>query len=405
MTKTGNKIILVISVIVMAVILTLFIVSLALAKRDSVMYPSNVIVGGVCVADLNKEEAYHSLEKNMESVWGNELKLILPDKSVNIPLNDLQIKYDYSSTLQKADNLIDDSSGITGTFRHVLIRGKSQLVMPVFSWDKEVIYQKLIEIQHNHDKKAVDARILHNNDFLEYIPHKMGYSINIKSSFDKIVTSLQNGSLGPIELIMTEISPRVKLEDIRAVKDILGVSAGQLEYTAAGEVISTVNNLNGLVLVPGDTFGINHKKGNNIVDNSLNKIDAIFWDACSQSGLSINKDTMQLSNNLQNPVLITAELEGTKIIIKIFGCQMETGKEIRIINEKEKILPEVHIQMDTNLSPGERSVKREGKNGVIIRKYRVVTSYGEEIEKELLSEEFYPGVDTIIQVGPGSINK
>ncbi|MDD2587224.1 MAG: peptidoglycan binding domain-containing protein [Syntrophomonadaceae bacterium] len=405
MTQTRKKLSRVILLVTAAIILTLLITSLALAKRDSYVYPSNIIVGGVSLANLTQGESFYSLQREMSHAWGTQLKLKLSDKSVNLTMDEAGISYDYQATLRKAENILPETKGIRGAFNHILIRGKSQKITPVLTWDKEIIYKELLEIKHDYDKKPVNARIMYNHDVLDYIPHKNGYSININESLNRISAALSRGSLGPVELSVIENSPRVKLEDIKTVKDILGINVGQLQITTASEMVSTSNALNGLIIMPGDSFSLVDFTRNNGVhwepgNIALNQLQEIFVKTGLQAGLKITPDA-HLYNNLQDPVLIITELQETRLVVKVFGCQTEKGKEIKFIDEQEDVLPEVIINRDNNLSAGQRIIETEGKKGFILRSYRVVTSYGKEIEKNLVFEEFFPAVDTVVKIGPG----
>ncbi|MDD4550385.1 MAG: peptidoglycan binding domain-containing protein [Syntrophomonadaceae bacterium] len=405
MTQTRKKLSRVILLVTAAIILTLLITSLALAKRDSYVYPSNIIVGGVSLANLTQGESFYSLQREMSHAWGTQLKLTLSDKSVNLTMDEAGISYDYQATLRKAENILPETKGIRGAFNHILIRGKSQKITPVLTWDKEIIYKELLEIKHDYDKKPVNARIMYNHDVLDYIPHKNGYSININESLNRISAALSRGSLGPVELSVIENSPRVKLEDIKTVKDILGINVGQLQITTASEMVSTSNALNGLIIMPGDSFSLVDFTRNNGVhwepgNIALNQLQEIFVKTGLQAGLKITPDA-HLYNNLQDPVLIITELQETRLVVKVFGCQTEKGKEIKFIDEQEDVLPEVIINRDNNLSAGQRIIETEGKKGFILRSYRVVTSYGKEIEKNLVFEEFFPAVDTVVKIGPG----
>ena len=230
-------------------------------------------------------------------------------------MDEAGISYDYQATLRKAENILPETKGIRGAFNHILIRGKSQKITPVLTWDKEIIYKELLEIKHDYDKKPVNARIMYNHDVLDYIPHKNGYSININESLNRISAALSRGSLGPVELSVIENSPRVKLEDIKTVKDILGINVGQLQITTASEMVSTSNALNGLIIMPGDSFSLVDFTRNNGVhwepgNIALNQLQEIFVKTGLQAGLKITPDA-HLYNNLQDPVLIITELQET----------------------------------------------------------------------------------------------
>ena len=63
-----------------AVILSLWLASLALAKRDAVIYPSNISVGGVSLAGLDHDEATALLAQRLPTSHGRQLLLQLTSR-------------------------------------------------------------------------------------------------------------------------------------------------------------------------------------------------------------------------------------------------------------------------------------------------------------------------------------
>ncbi len=395
----------IILLMVVAVILTLWLVSLALAKRDAIIYPSNIFIGGVSVAGLNHNEAGDLLAQRLPASYGRQLLLQLPSKQLYIPLNQVGIAYDIPATLTKVDVSLNQK-GI-GVFQHSITRGNIHRVEPEIKWNRTLMEEKLSVLKATYDQPAINARILYSNDYLEYIGHKVGYTISIAASLDEIDNSLQKGLLGPISLITKDIHPRIKLEDIKEVKDMLGISTirTNLPHTDLNPLIQA---LNGYIIMPAEHFSLaqvmNPKqiKSNN---SSLTLVNSALYQAISQAGLELTDNQLSCTNNLQHPILINAVIDGNNIIIKIFGCQTEAGKEIMIITEKEEIPPQVQIKVVKKLSPQERVIVQEGQSGFTSRNYRIVKINGKETERTILSEEHTPGRDTIIAVGPGTIKK
>lgn len=393
-----------------AVILTLCLVSLALAKRDAVIYPSNILVGGVSLAGLGHDEAadllvQQLLVQQLPANYGTQLLLQLPSRQVFIPFSQVSITYDIPGTLAQINGSLNQKG--FGVFKHCIARGNTINIAPKINWDRSLMEEKLAELKKEFDQPAVNARILYSNDYLEYIGHKTGYAIDIYASLKKINHSLQKGSLGPVSLITTEIHPRVKLEDIKEVKDMLGISMSRINLPIA-DLEPLVHDLNGFIIMPADIFSLNQiisVKSIIFTDSSLTLVNDTLHRALTQAGLKYVDQQAGFINNLQHPVLITALIDGNNLIIKIFGCQTEEGKEILFITEKKEIPPQMQVKVDKKLSPQQRIVIQEGKSGYINRSYRVVRIKGKETEKTLLSEELTPGLDTIITVGPGTIKK
>lgn len=405
MTDSKKFITRIILLMAVAVILTLWLASLALAKRDSVIYPSNIIVGGVSLAGLGHDEAAELLAEQLPVGHGRQLLLQLPSRQLYIPFSEVGIAYDIPATLDQ----IDTSSHQTGigVFKHSIARGSTINMAPKINWNRTLMEEQLTELKNTCDQPAINARILHSNDYLEYIGHKTGYAIDKNASLKEIENSLQQGSLGPIPLITSEIHPRVKIEDIKGVKDMLGISVSRINLPIA-DLKPLLHLLNGFIIMPADSFSLNQiisPQSMAFSDGSLVLVNGTLIRALSQAGLSQSIQPPGFANNLQHPVLITALIDGNNLIIKIFGCQTDEGKEILFITEKEEIPPQMQVKIDKKLSPQQRIVLQEGQNGYINRSYRVVRIKGQETEKTLLSEELTPGRDTIIAVGPGTIKK
>ena len=94
-----------------AVILTLCLVSLALAKRDAVIYPSNISVGGVSLAGLGHDEAADLLAQQLPANCGTQLLLQLPSRQIFIPFSQVDITYDIPGTLAQIDDFLNQKVG------------------------------------------------------------------------------------------------------------------------------------------------------------------------------------------------------------------------------------------------------------------------------------------------------
>jgi len=403
----------VMSTVVAGIVITLLIVSFALFQRDVRVYPSNVFVSGISLAGLSREEAYEVLNNNFSSKQEEKMLLEFSDSLISVPLHECGISYDIESTLKKADSLFYGENAVIALLRHSIIRGKRQDVAPVFSYDENRLYDKIIEIKKEFDKSSVDARILYNGGYLEYLPHEYGRIIDVAGSIENISAALGKGLIGSIELAITEVSPRIKLNDIKKVQDTLGAYVGLFDVNGLDSVRCFVSGLNGLIIMPGETISLNKfagQQGEIVIkgdsgNETVSEVKNAFCQTCLQAGLEIEEDSFIVTNNHTQPILLTAVIEGEKLTIKIFGCQLEKGKKISIITEEEEILPKVRMKVDSRLLPQQQIIEQEGKNGLIVRTYRVVSKYGEETEKTLLTEEIFPAVDTIISVGPESIRK
>jgi len=418
MTAVNKIIIKIISLVLLAAFISVLFVSMALARRDQVIYPSNVTVGGISIANLNHEEAQARLQTEMSHRWPDALQLRIENNNsiYSLPLSELNINYNLDSSLKKTNQSINQAF----LLQHAVMRGTANNIVPVLNInDKDLLYNKLAEMKKNLDKPAVNARVLYKQGCLEYVEHRNGYAVDLNASFTLVKNELAKGSLGPITLVTKDLYPKVKIEDIKMITDLIGAAMidlqpGKNQNEVANQLLAS---LDGVIVMPGDQFSINdavdgrfsdtQKKQINYRQTLLKFKDALL-SACQSAHVKIigstEADQLVFLNNLGKPLMLSLAFEGNELAVKIFGCQTEAGKEISLIKEQIIISPEVEVQIDKKLKSGEKNVI-EGQDGKTVRTYRVVKINGQKVEKKLLSEEFFPPRNTIMKVSPDTIVK
>lgn len=411
MTAVNKTIFKAISLALLAAFITVFTVSMALANRDEEIYPSNTVIGGIAVANLNHQQARAKLQTEMGKNWGNALQLKIDNSKAvyTIPLTELKITYDIDASLQKADQLINHSSGLTSSLRHTLIRGTELTIAPVMVInDKGLLYNRLAELKKKLDKPAADARVLYTQGYLEYVEHKNGYTVDLDASLARIESELKKGRTGPLRLVTKTLYPKVKIEDIKSITELIGVSMTSLQPGQTAEISKLQAAMNGTIVMPGDQFDWQKAAGgafNNLA--SLPLFTEVMVNACRSAQLSINcADSGQVAftNNLGKPIMLSISLEQSDLVVKVFGCQTNAAKEISLIREQSTISPEIKVEVDNSFKTGQREVI-PGSDGKIIRTYREVKINGVKTEKNLLSEEVIPPVDTVMKVSPDTVIK
>lgn len=420
MTAVNKIVVKIISLVLLAACLTVLFVSMALAKRDQAIYPSNIAVGGISIANLNYAEARARLQAGMGSEWKDTLRLKIDKNSAiySIPISELKIKYNLNSSLNKINLSINQPFQLGHLLRHTIIRGNAVNINPVLEIkDRSLLYNKLAKIKSNLDKPAVNARVLYNQGYLEYVQHKNGVAVDLDASLMLIEKELDNGSLGPITLVTKTLYPEVKVEDIKSITDLIGVSVISLPPGQnSNEITKLLANINGVIIMPGDKFSWQKvadkqfsidEKSQPGYQSILPKLTEVMLNACRSAHLNINSNEpgkLIFSNNLGKPIMLSVIKDGDKLTVNIFGCQTETGKEISVIKEQTVISPEIEVQVDKSLKPGERN-EIAGHEGKTVRSFRIVKVNGKITEKKLLSEEVYPPSNTIMKVPPDTFIK
>lgn len=280
--------------------------------------------------------------------------------------------------------------------------------------EKDILNSKLLEAKKKLDKPAIDARVLYKNGLMEYINHENGFALDSSATIKEISKALAEGSLGPVSVVVTELSPNVKIEDIKTVKELIGIYINPLDRNLTVELSSVISLLNGCIVMPGATFSMVKTLHQKVIQTpAINSLAQAIYQACVDAHIEVVErparteafKDVKFMNNLGNPVLLYLAMEENQLLVKIFGCQTETGREISLSREQTVLTPELVEKVSPGLKPQERIVQQEGKNGMQLRTYRLVKVNGREVAKDLLAEENYPPLNTIILTAPGNIIK
>lgn len=382
-----------------SIILTLVSVSALLLIRDNKIYPSNLIVNGTTLASLEKNHVDDFL---YDTYSKQKLVLAMPKGLIKLDLSECGIVLNSDATLGRLEEI--DRFPIY----NIIHRGSIKEVTPFFEWDEARLIEALDKVAKDHSKPATNAEIIYkNHDFIQSIPHENGYQINKDELLKVVRKSLTEGNLGPITVPFKEIPPQITLSDLQKIQGLIAVSnykSIKLNQTDE-EIISVLNNT---VILSDDTLILEDLWSKHDIDikssTIIKVLKSLLTSINSQINISYDVTTNTIHNNLANPILLNVYLDKDTLWLSVIGNKGDTQKKISLISEEINIPAPTTKRIDPTLSAGEQNIIK-GKDTLIIKKYRVIEEDGKVIEKVLLDEEKYLGYDTIIYVGPGTINK
>ncbi|MGE5390714.1 MAG: peptidoglycan binding domain-containing protein [Deltaproteobacteria bacterium] len=311
MPRTGKSIARIVSLVTASICVCLLFVSLALARRDAIIYPSNVWVGGVAIGNLTPEGAAKALALHYREA--DDINLKLPDKTLRIPLKDLGIKHDNGATINKVNKSLFSDGGMSGLLHHSIIRGKRQEIAGAFIWDAGILKRQMQVIKTENDKPATDARILYYNNYWEYVSHSNGYTVDQGKSYNIVTQALRRGTVAGLVLAVNESRPRVKLDDITRIDGIIGHSETDLPGSFS-QYVSTLKYVNGLIILPGDRIDL-AMTGNGYSGLIIGALSS----ACFQAGMQ--SKGRYIYNSLGHPILVSSITEADSLTIRIYKCR------------------------------------------------------------------------------------
>ena len=379
----------------LAVVITITTASFILAQRDNSKYPSNIIVGGVKVGNLEKNQALDCLHSSLFSSWGSHLQLLIDGKMISVPLEELGIEYNSVATIEKTDKYLAEEAG-NSIFKAVIIRGKTEQITPVFTWDDKKIINQIKQLKETYDRPAREARFVFNDKHYNYKADHYGISIDLDASREHLCKELEAGTLGPVELVINKIPPRIASDDIKNIKDVLAVAAA----TSYGNEMDVLMLYHEQIILPEETIYINDILKTNQVEpltNNQLKATDLVMKAAKQAGLITDQDKLQITNRLKSAIAIAAFREENFICCQIIGESSNKTTKICLFCEEEILPAKTVYVIDRKLSPE--------KQVLISNMYQVDSKQGKETARSLLARDIKPAVDTVLAVGPDNIKK
>ena len=204
--------------------------------------------------------------------------------------------------------------------------------------------------------------------------------------------------------------------------------------------------INGTVIMPGETFSYNKVVGKRTIEEGYKDekiyadgevVDGLAGGICQISStlynaallanleiverknhsypasyIQVGRDAtvvygvkdLQFKNSRQYPIKLEASVKNGVAEFKIYGIQEEEEYEIKILPVTTGTIPygTSYVQ-DPSLAPGQQVVQQSGHMGYHVTTYIEKKLNGVEVSKEILSNDTYSPMQTIIRTGPAAV--
>lgn len=228
------------------------------------------------------------------------------------------------------------------------------------------------------------------------------------------------------------------------------ISSFSTKYDASNRNRSTnleiaARKINGKVLMPGETFSFNTVVGKRTIEEGYKDakiyadggvVDGLAGGICQISStlynavllanleiverrnhsyptsyVSVGRDAtvvygttdFQFRNSRTYPIKIEASVKNGIAEFKVYGMQEEKEYEIKILPVTTQSIPYTTSQIpDPTLAPGQQVVSQSGHAGYKVTTYIEKRLNGVVVSKEILSNDTYVPMKTIIRVGTGT---
>lgn len=416
----------------------------AILNRDS--FYEGVMVEGVSLSGMKKEDAVNVLTKNMNGkLVGKKISLKGQNNTWTLEPLDISLKYVVDGAIEKAYN-IGREGKIFGRIREIIkLQDNNVNFLCHLTLNKDELKNILSIIKRQTDNKEKSAQLAYVNGEIKKSQETFGSDFDIEKNFSMVEKAILNGQFDGINLEFNEIRPHVTMDDIKGVNGILSVFTTNFNVAAENRSYNiklACEKINNILLLPGESFSMNKALGPRTLENGYKEAPIILKDEFVQDAgggvcqvtttlycsalLSKLKITdrkphslplgyvpasfdatiagdyidLKFENNLDSSILISAQVTGGTVYIRILGDINKKNYQVKLRSEVLEVYePEVEVIIDNTLPVNEKVVEKQPQRGLKSRLYRdTFDSKGNLLNNELISEDIYKAVNGQVKI-------
>ncbi|WP_300283058.1 VanW family protein [Peptacetobacter sp.] len=433
-----SKKIKVIIVAILVVILCAF--GIVFSKVKSNKIADNVIVNGVNVGGMTKEEA----KKEIKIFKANTFIVKNNDRSWKLNLDDMKFRYNIDKTVENAYEVNRDKGIFTnmiGMTKSIL--GHKNKVYIVTEFNRNRISKELEKIKKDVDRKKENAKINMENKKVSIIAEKDGILLIEDKTERKIEKRLSENKFDT-EAVVKVDKPKIKKEDLKGINSLLGTSVTSIkgDYNRTENVRVATESSSGVLLRPGEEYSFNkivgkrnkkngYKSAPVIVSGEMQEdlgggvcqVSSTLYNATLKSGMKIVKVQNHsipssyvgmgrdatvtdsgidfiFKNGYKHNVYVQNYVSGGTIVCQVFGNKSDE-QNIEIQTKVISIASATSEKVNkSDLPAGKEVVEKPSRNGYTVETYRIYKDKnGKQIKKEKISTSYYPKKNGVIFVG------
>lgn len=323
----------------------------------------------------------------------------------------------------------------------VNLKKENTIEIPVTEAEPDTI--DIEKIRNEIYKEPKDAYYT-KSPFTVY-PHVNGVDINM--SVEDAKKLLANSTEADIKIPLKITTPNITTSKIgtEAFPNLLATFSTKFSASNTNRTTNiklATSKINGVVLMPGETFSYNQVVGKRTVSAGFKEahifangqvLDGVGGGICQVSStlynsvLLSNLEIVERSNHSFNtgyvklgtdatvswggpdfkfknsrnyPIKIVGKVNGGTVTIEIYGLKEENEYEVVIESQVLQKNPRnVVYRKTTSLATGKQRVVQSGYDGYKTRTYKILKQNGNVVSKTLLSTDTYRMLQKIIEVG------
>lgn len=447
-----NKALFITLIIILAIVTPFFISSYK--KLSSDKFYSGIYIEGINISNLSKEQANSLLTNELNKKYGNKsITVYYEKKGWPISLKSIGYTFKTGDALLYAYNLGRNGSVFARLRAINELKNNPANIALSTTYNETNLNNRLIEIKKQIDSDGKSSTYNYNCGKINYTNEKLGKKLDTEANEALIRAQLVNRSFNDVILIVSDVTPKFTVADVKDIKDVLAsftTNFNKYNSSRTHNIKLACNKINNFLLKPGEQFSMNEVLGPRTVKNGymqapiiinnelipgtgggVCQVTSTLYNAVLFSGLQVvqrknhsitlgyippGQDAtiaegyidFKFKNNRNYTICIAAEVKDNLLSIKIIGKRNTQEPRIVlkpvIIEEYEPDDPEYTI--DNSLADNVKVTMIKEKKGMKIALYRQsFDQHGKLIKNEKISEDIYKPIKGEIAVNKSTYDK
>lgn len=444
MKKNIMKVIIKLCLIITTLLLTISIfIVFNILNKDT--FYEGIKINGIDVGGLNREETLELINKRLnKNIRDKRIKLNYESNNYYINYEDIDVVYDYYEAIDKCHkigrkgNLINRLKDIN----KVKKRGFDYKMS--LEHDRSKLFLEITNICKHINIEPENAKLNILNGKYETNPEKIGKKVN-ENKLEKIIEYCIQNNINsiniPVEIVKPEMTVNM-LEKINYKISHFSTTFNSYDYNRVNNIKLATKAINGKIILRGETFSFNKTTGvrsiekgykiSKVINNGryvpdigggVCQVSTTLYNAILYSDMEIierhhhtipsnyivkGRDSavsydyldLKFKNDTEYPLYIESKIINNMIVINIYSNEdlinNNTVIETKIV---EVVQPEIKVIVDKALQKGQEIIIQKSRIGYKVETYKVKYDSNVEVDRVLISNDYYKPQKLIIKVG------
>lgn len=435
------------------ILITVFVINVAATVffawvlNEKTFY-MGVKIENIALSGIDRSRAKEKIQNIInENFAGKKLSLKYHEREWSIGLNEISYGFLIDSAIENAYRIGREGNFINRLRTVYNVRGRNVNISLASQFDRKKLRSILESIKTEIDQEEVNASVIYKNGKVIFNKEIIGKNIDVDKNMDLLENILLEKNFSSIELIVDNIYPRVRYNDISVIEKVISTFSTSFNSQKADRSFNiklACDKINNTVLLPGDSFSMDKMLGPRSVSNGYKNAPVIIkgkflegvgggvcqvtttlYVAVLKSKLEVierrphsmplgyvepGQDAtisegyidFKFKNNKEYPVLISAQVSDSTITIRIVGIKEKVSQTVSLKSVIVKELPpeKEMVIHDNEVPVGEVVVEKTALTGRRVVVYRETYENNKLIEREKISEDTYQPIRGVIKVNP-----